>query len=61
MRAGGHTFAFLVVEVEGDARFFQADGMVDMTEDVGSVDSSMPVSGELCCVWVVWGGRERRA
>jgi hypothetical protein len=57
----GHTFAFLVVEVESDARFFQADSMVDMSEDIGGVDSSVPVSRELCLDWIVWGGRERRA
>lgn len=55
---GGHTFAFLVVKMESDAGFFQADIMIDMPEDVRSVDSAVAVSGELCLVWVVWEVRK---
>jgi len=31
--------------------------VVDVTEDVGGVDSAVAVSGELCLVWVVGEGR----
>lgn len=46
------TFAFLIVKVEGDAGFLQADRVVDILEDVSGVDSSVTVSGKLCLKFV---------